>query len=147
MLSMIGIMMELVTGELVCPQNGYWECICRSDSRNSDNIWLDCTFTGRFDPIDDSRASAILNAFVPSATNAISPLTRLSMNANRITRIPPEILLFDQLNLFDFYGNNVVSVTASDTLSLTEKLEYIDLGDNGLENIEPGAFQGIHHTQ
>jgi Leucine-rich repeat (LRR) protein len=135
--------MELVTCELLCPQNGYYECRCRFDPRNSENIWLDCTYSGAFDPIDDERASAILNAFVPSATNEISPLTRLTMNANRMTRIPQEILLFNQLDTFEFDGNKIATVITSDSFnSLTGKLAYIDLSNNGLSHIEPGAFQG-----
>lgn len=72
----------------------------------------------------------------------ISATTLLSLGNNSLTRIPErlsEMLALVHVSLAD---NNIHSIPGG-AFKFTKTLQYLGLNDNQLDNIAPGAFQGI----
>ena len=98
--------------------------------------------------LSDEEMSRILNSFISNSRN-FSLLHRLSASLNNFTKIPLEIRLFPSPAVLDFSGNEIASIKADDfqlssvTIGDADPMHLLYLNANEINNIEPGAFEGI----
>ena len=126
-------------GGAVCPPpDSYAPCSCIIDysEENSDVIQLNCVSKN----LTDSEISGILDIFL--ATPGVSPLGRLDLEYNQLTRIPNQIQFFPQLVWINLQDNKIESIV-SGAFNFISTVEYLSLNLNPLATISPGAFQGI----
>lgn len=109
-------------------------CVCR-DNNDGVTVFLNCYNQN----LDDTKISQILNSFL--STSGVSPLGRLDLFFNKLTKVPVEIPQFPQLDLVYLYRNSIDSVK-SGAFNFAKTLVRLDLYDNQITAIEPGAFQG-----
>ena len=109
-------------------------CVCR-DNNDGVTVFLNCYNQN----LDDTKISQILNSFL--STSGVSPLGRLDLFFNKLTKVPAEIPQFPQLDLVYLYRNSIDSVK-SGAFNFAKTLVRLDLYDNQITAIEPGAFQG-----
>ena len=90
----------------------------------------------------------ILNELIGNFKNISLILRHLSLPNNYLTRVPPEIRLFPNLRLLDFRNNRIKEDDFKFYNSITririnrEDPVFLDLGDNLINYIEAGAFEG-----
>ena len=108
-------------------------CVCR-DNNDGVTVFLNCYNQN----LDDTKISQILNTFL---SGGVSPLGRLDLFFNKLTKVPVEIPQFPQLDLVYLYRNSIDSVK-SGAFNFGKTLVRLDLYDNQIATIEPGAFQG-----
>ena len=115
-------------------------CTCKN-SGNNVTIKIDC----RKKALDDSTMSDILSAIL-SDTKA-SPVRVLDLAENALTIVPLEIPLFKQLANVDLSANQIDKIPrgAFNFDEATERIQ-INLNNNPLTVIQPGAFQGDYVT-
>lgn len=87
-------------------------------------------------------ASEILDAFDVNST-LVSPLNRLSMTDNLLTKIPSQISQFVSLNEVYLYNNSISSIP-SNSFNFNDKIvSALSLFENRINNIGPGALKGF----
>lgn len=91
--------------------------------------------------LEDPAVEDILKSIVSSSM--AKKLTALSLENNRMTRIPRELSRLPQLTELLLDNNYIVSLESRSLVLTAPKLSLISLSGNGLKVIEPGAFQGI----
>ena len=109
-------------------------CVCR-DNGDDVTVFLNCYNQD----LDDAKVSQILQTFL---TGGVSPLGRLDLFYNQMTKVPVEIPQFPQLDLVYLYQNKIDSVK-SGAFNFAKSLRRLDLFNNQITTIESGAFQGI----
>lgn len=128
----------------VCPPEAdFYPCACNpfpdGDDKNFGTLWLYCDSQ----QLDDTNASLILNAFISTPLRFVSPLREVYMRNNSLTRVPPELRLFGQLNRVAL-GHNQIRFVHSTSFNMTQStLTRLSLKGNAISRIEPGAFDAI----
>ena len=125
---------------IVCPAPADYEpCVC-ADSGDGLTTELQC----RNMNLTDAMASAILDAFSSNA-DTISPLSRLDMSLNALTKVPDQIASsLHQLVYANLPNNQIQSLPtgAFNFVSTSAMLDVVFLNNNQMTSIESGAFQG-----
>lgn len=87
--------------------------------------------------LSDGPVDVVLDSINASA------LTRLSLNDNRLTRIPGKVVQLPQLAQL-YMSDNAIPLLQTGSLAfpLGQRVDAIYLPSVGLESIEPGTFQG-----
>ena len=135
----IGIVCLFLTVEtaVICPTKvNYSPCDCYEYSSNT--IWINC----RGQNLTNSRVSGILNVFLTSP--GVSPVGKLSLQNNKLTRVPNQIKLFPQLVEVWLSDNKITSIQSGAFNFTTTTVEWLVLSDNPVATIAPGAFQGMN---
>lgn len=137
------LIISLVESVIICPPpDTYSPCNnCRKVPSSSDTIVLNCDRRNA-ENLNDSRISDILDTFLK--TPSVSPLEALDLRSNRLlTHIPIQIAQFARLNYVDLSDNNITSIEPG-AFNFTATLKRLDLSHNiQLSTIAPGAFQGF----
>ena len=95
--------------------------------------------------VEDETLSDVLDVFL--TTPLLSPLTRLDAFRKRLTKIPEQLPRFPRLNSVQLYNNDIHHIP-SGAFNFNANMFILNLRDNQLATIEPGAFQGnnaFHH--
>lgn len=150
-LSSSALVIDPVTGLIVwsdsmgvCPPEAdFYPCACNpfpdGDDKNFGTLWLYCDSQ----QLDDTNASLILKAFISTPLRFVSPLREVYMRNNSLTRVPPELRLFGQLNRVAL-GYNRIRYVRSASFNMTQStLTRLSLKGNAIYRIEPGAFDAI----
>ena len=132
-------------GAIGCPTpDAYAPCACGKYSNTSDTIFLDCANK----KLSDSNVSNILDLFI--MTPGLSPLGRLDLYNNQLTRVPSQIKFFPQLEEIRLFFNAITSVESGafnfikpTTVIYPHYFVYLELSINQLVTIAPGAFKGF----
>jgi len=130
-----------VDGQVICPSLTVLDqCTC-DDSGDTVTIKIDC----RNKALDDSTMSDILSAIL--SDTVASPVRVLDLAANALTIVPLEIPLLKQLANVDLSANQIDKIPrgAFNFDEATERIQ-INLNNNPLTVIQPGAFQGDYVT-
>ena len=90
----------------------------------------------------DTRISEILNSFLPVNISS-SPLTRLDLSGNQLTSIPSQLKKFDRLKYVDLNRNGIQQIP-SGAFNFTAKSISLLINNNNLTTIAPDAFQGSY---
>lgn len=112
--------------------------------------WSQLEYLSLFDnQMDGETVEAILESLLAVTASGLEQnrLSVLNLSKNRLTRIPPQIRSFSQLNRIRMAENNISIVHGGSfnfRVSVSPQGDYpgIDLAFNTLTNIEPDAFQG-----
>lgn len=88
---------------------------------------------------DDKAVAKVLKILAESSTES---LEELGLNENKLTRVPELITSFSNLHYL-MMEQNAISLLHSQSLTLTGRMEFLNLAYNGISTIEPGAFVGI----
>ena len=92
--------------------------------------------------LNDTTASDILNTMI--TWPRVSPLRRLEMQSNRLTKVPTQVTQFPLLNYIDLSSNAITSIESSAAFNFSvATLTYLSLKNNKITYIQDGAFQGI----
>lgn len=91
------------------------------------------------------------NELIGNFKNISLILRHLSLPNNYLTRVPPEIRLFPNVRVLNFRNNRIVKIKEdnfkfynSTRIRINrEDPVFLDLGDNLINYIEAGAFEGI----
>ena len=132
--------MTVIGGGDGCPVDSqdYEPCSCQT---NGVNLSLECASSKT---LNDSRVSQVFKAFLSTSDNNSQQQQRLvsvEIENSQLTHIPQEITLFNWLQNVQLSGNHIRSIR-SGAFNFISPLKTLNLSANGLENIEPGAFQG-----
>ena len=125
----------LIVGQLVCPPAQYYRP-CSCNSWGDDAAWLFCFNLD----LNDTKTSQILSAFL-SSQSVISPLGAVTLNDNKLTKVPDEIKFFSRLVYVNLAGNNIRTIQRG-AFNFTSTADRVLLYENEINFIEPGAFQG-----
>ena len=133
--------MTVIGGGDGCPVDSqdYEPCSCQT---NGVNLSLECASS---ETLNDSRVSQVFKAFLATSDNNSQQqqqLVSVEIENSQLTHIPQEITLFNWLQNVQLSGNHIRSIR-SGAFNFISPLKTLNLSANGLENIEPGAFQGI----
>ena len=121
----------------VCPPPGeIAPCSCTDLGSEGLVIQLNCFNT----QLDDEMASQILDKMI--SWPRVSPLRRLDLSSNRLTRIPTQLTKFPMLNYIELGGNQIASIEAK-AFNLETTFTSLNLNSNPIASVEEGAFQGI----
>ena len=131
----------VVNADVVCPSADVIEpCNCTEYPNKPDIAFLECPSRN----VNDLRASEILDAFL--TTPGVSPFVGFNLWGNRLTRVPDQTKLFDQLiYVFLNNGNSITSIELG-TFNFPDAanpLQWLWLQDNQVTTIAPGAFKGL----
>jgi len=91
--------------------------------------------------INDETVDRIMDWLLLSSANTLEEMVIAYMN--QVTRVPHKIVSFRALRKVWLYSNNI-SIIKSGAFSFSVPVSHLDIGDNGIHEIEPGAFQGKH---
>lgn len=127
--------------EFICPTDTYLSmessvssCNCFNNEGEDESL---INFSCHSVDLNDFDAGFILDSF------GINQLKHLSLKNNRLTRVPDQVKLFSRLNRV-ILSHNGIQILPSGAFNFTETpLEYLSLANNLLQDIQPGAFQGI----
>jgi hypothetical protein len=125
--------------QLVCPPAQYYRP-CSCNSWGDDAAWLFCFNLD----LNDTKTSQILSAFI-SNQSGISPLGAVTLNNNKLTKVPDEIKFFPRLVYVNLAGNNIRTIQRG-AFNFTSTADHVLLFENEISFIEPGAFQGIYYS-
>ena len=128
-----------VEGVLVCPSpaSSTQPCSCQREPLfGGDKIWLNCQTLG----LNDSRVNEILDSLL--APN-VSPLFRLSLQNNQLTKVPTQLSLhkFSELE-YIYLDNNLIRTITKGAFDLVTKVGQLSLESNAIDTVEPDAFLG-----
>ncbi len=76
------------------------------------------------------------------STRSTDTLESLTINGNRLTRIPASLGLFQKLNYFSANSNNFASTITTGLLSFSTQVRLIYLAQAGVTAFQAGAFSG-----
>ena len=128
----------IIVGQLVCPPAQYYRpCSCNNWGDGA--AWLFCFNLN----LNDTKTSQILSAFL-SYQSVISPLGAVTLNENKLTKVPDEIKFFPRLVYVNLAGNNIRTIQRG-TFNFTLTADRVLLFENEINFIEPGAFQGVYY--
>ena len=131
---------SVVESAVVCPPaEAYSPCKCVETAfvreiYKPGTIYLQCYERN----LSDSRLSDILDAFL--TTPGVSPVGKLGLSFNQLTKVPKQIKLLPQVVAVDLKGNNISSIE-SGAFNFTT-LQFLEMQKSQVVNIAPGAFQG-----
>lgn len=138
----------VAAAEVICPPKEAYEpyCSCygyQDSITSAAYISLNCMYQY----LGDDKVSDILDAFL-LRTPPVSPVWTVSLEGNRLTRVPAQIPLFPQLRTVALYGNDIKSLEKgafylSYSNPASQHSYFVTFGDNQLRTIAPGAFQGM----
>ena len=138
----------LVDADVICPPfEAISPCDCydytTTEFVRTNTTYLYCYYKY----LTDSQMSDILDAYL--ATPNVSPVGRLQLSFNLLTRVPVQVKSFTQLVIADLSGNSFESggITSieSGAFNIADgayPLETLFLDHNQLTTIAPGAFKG-----
>jgi len=89
--------------------------------------------------INDETVDRIMDWLLLSSTNTLEEISIIYMN--QVTRVPQKIASFKALRKLWLYNNNI-STIKSGAFSFSFPVYVLDISDNGINEIEPGAFHG-----
>ena len=112
-----------------CPPLEDFKCNCLD--LGDGTIGLECSGA----KLGDKKTSELLKLCLYSRD--VSPLGSLDLAHNHLTKIPKELIQFKHLKSVQFHGNSIRTLKAND---LPQTIKEINVADNSLINIEPGAF-------
>ncbi|XP_076458572.1 uncharacterized protein LOC143292270 [Babylonia areolata] len=81
----------------------------------------------------------------PEVFEGAESLEELHLGANRIEEMPPALGRLSQLQVLDL-SSNALSHLPNGSLSALTRLAELKLHMNGIEQVEDGAFAGVHGT-
>ena len=126
-----------------CPSlQQYWPCRCENIDQQEykDNTTFTVVSAARLNcdlkNLGDDKVSRILKVFLANG----SLLRTAQLERNRLTRIPDELFMFDQLENVYLSGNRIQSIHRGG-LNFSSTLQRLVLNSNSLNHIESGAFQ------
>ena len=120
----------------VCPPPGeIAPCSCTDLGSEGLVIQINCHST----QLDDEMASQILDKML--SWPRVSPLRRLDLSSNRLTRIPIQLTNFSMLNYVELGGNQIASIEAK-AFDLETTFTWLNLNSNPITSVQEGAFQG-----
>jgi len=77
-------------------------------------------------------------------------LTELAFIGNKMSKVPSEVVKYDNLNSVSFFGNTqpwVIQANAFNfTKNATKSRRLLEILSSQITSIQPGAFQGIEHN-
>ena len=119
----------------VCPKSSISPCSCVPEGNN---ITIFCSGEN----LDDSKAISVLNAFLAPG---LSPVTKIHMSSNKLTKVPLEVSKFPALLSLDFSSNQIGEIpnNAKEPLfknRLTTGRIAISLTNNKIKTIPSGVF-------
>jgi hypothetical protein len=144
------------SANLVClaiPQQVIDPCKCYNYGPNADGtmLSLNCDKLN----LSDDDVEEVLNAFAVHSRN-ISLLRHFTAWSNYLTRVPFAIRQFRALNQLNLANNRIVSIRADDFDLFAQSAAddsdgddrvILNLDNNLIRNIEPGAFEGTRMQQ
>ena len=125
--------------EYVCPPSAaIAPCRCGVESITGE-IALDC-FNKH---VGDANMSDILDVFL--TTPELSALPAIFVEYNDLTYVPHQLKFFPKVDLI--LADNKITIIEKDSLNYqVSGKSAIDLSDNGLTTIAPGAFRGNFYS-
>jgi len=91
--------------------------------------------------INDTTVGRIMDWLLLSSANTLQVLEIMYMN--QVTRVPDKIASFKALRTLRLHDNSI-SVVKSGAFSFSVPVSLLNIQGNGIKEIEPGAFRGIH---
>ena len=95
--------------------------------------------------LGDEETSKMSKAVLLSSGNHTvsigNMLTTIQLDKMQLNRIPDSLPLFTRLENVYIRNNNIQSI-GSGAFNFATRLRRLDISSNGLNHIEPGAFQG-----
>jgi len=91
--------------------------------------------------INDATAARIMDWLLLSSANTMEEMTIVNMN--QVTQVPHKISSFKALRALKLHGNSI-SVIKSGAFSFSVPVSELNINENGIKEIESGAFQGKH---
>ena len=94
------------------------------------------------DGITDATMERILDWVLLSSRNS---LTGLSVNQNALTRVPPQVASFSQLNLLSFDRQRTppgLPSLSANSFNFASPVSYFSFSGSGLSTIQDGTFRG-----
>ena len=116
-----------------CPSLDDFVQQCACSDLGDGTIGLECGGA----KLGDKKTSELLKLSIYS--HGVSPLGSIDLAYNQLTRIPKELSILKQLKSVHLNGNSIRNIRTNE-MPLT--VREINLADNSLINIEPGAFNG-----
>ena len=89
--------------------------------------------------LGDANAIQVLKVML---TSSHALLTSVQLDSNGLNHVPFELTKFDRLESVHLSGNHIHSI-ASGSFNFAATLKRLNLSLNGLNHIEPNAFQGL----
>jgi len=89
--------------------------------------------------INDETVDRIMDWLLISSANTLEEMGIVGMN--QVTRVPDKITSFKALRKLWFYDNNIFMIK-SGAFSFSVPVSLLNIKDNGIKEIESGAFQG-----
>ena len=90
--------------------------------------------------VDDFAASRLLDWLLFKSSKRLS---RLTLSAGELSRIPEQVPLFTNLDRLDLSNNSIPMAVPALSLSFAVPVKAIDLSGSKIHSIAPGAFRGI----
>ena len=134
---MVGCGSFNANAEIICPpRESYEPCGCSvDDAGDGTTVSLSCSFNF----LGDVRVSEILDVFLTSPS--VSPVSKMSLNRNLLTRVPLQISQFTHLETVLLDQNFIISIPYN-AFNFTRPPRYLWLNNNRINAFEAGAFQG-----
>jgi len=96
-------------------------------------------FDGENVTYNDETVDRILDWLLLSSSETLEEMKMAYMN--QVTRVPHKIASFKSLKKLELHNNKITTIKSGD-LSFSVSVTYLDLRSNGINEIEPDAFQG-----
>jgi len=90
---------------------------------------------------NDETIDHIMDWLLLSSANTLEEMLIIDMN--QMTRVPHKVASFKALKKLLLYDNNISTIKSGE-LSFSVPVSLMSIYGNGIEEIEPGAFQGKH---
>lgn len=88
--------------------------------------------------LDDTTAYNLLDWVAGSSSGS---LDTIYMDSNQLTRVPPQVTVFNKLNILDLSYNRIGRINTGE-LTFSVPVLRLYLSGNGIDTIRPGAFVG-----
>jgi len=92
---------------------------------------------------NDETVERIIDWLLLSSANTLEEMTITYMN--QVTRVPYKMSSFKALERVSL-GSNNISTIKSGAFSFSAPVSSLGIQENGIMEIEPGAFRGIHNN-
>jgi len=111
-------------------------CVCAETDNSMTTVTVSCAGQN----INDTKMASIVNN-IPVST----PMEKLDVRANQLTKMPPKLPTFTQL-VYLLLASNAITSIASGDLNLTGPVHIIDLSSNRITFIDSSTtvFPGIY---
>ena len=90
---------------------------------------------------DDALKNFLAKWVIPSSKNT---LTYFEVAGNSLTKIPSDVLKFNQLNTANFYENVIPLTIPPGVLNFNATVQTVYLDDSHITSVPDGAFKGIY---